>query len=211
MAENNNINYDILDQDTLSSDSATSLATQQSLKAYADTQLPKESYHHLSTQTASNVSSIDFTGLDSTYQIYILQYYNMVPVTDNIVAFIRVGTGGTPTYQATGYKFANFEVNTAGTGTPNGSTSTTQVSLNTTGNLTTENQSGEIVIFNPSSATIYKDIMHKLSYVDSAGTFFRHWGSGQYTSATAVTAIRFAFSSGNISVGTFKLYGLRSS
>jgi hypothetical protein len=45
-------------------------------------------------------------------------------------------------------------------------------------------------------------------YRDSGGNWVTTQGAGSRTASTAVNAIRFLFSSGNVETGVFKLYGL---
>ncbi len=63
----------------------------------------------IKTQTASNVATIDFVNgvngvvLDDTFDDYELHISALVPATDDAFAWLRIGTGGTPTYQTSGY------------------------------------------------------------------------------------------------------------
>ena len=77
MAENNAINYDILDEDTLSSDSATSVATQQSLKAYTDSAGGGIYEYITTTEISTAVSEVAFTNLSSDYFFYDIYMFNV--------------------------------------------------------------------------------------------------------------------------------------
>lgn len=171
-------------------------------------------YELISTASASNSSTIDFTGLTSTYTVYKIIFTQLVPQTDFTAGWIRLGTGGTPTYAsgASDYKWCRKFVSTIGEGFA-GDNADAQILFfgAGAGNNTGENLSGEITLYNPSNATVYKLIEQRTMAYDSAPDNSFQIGSGVYLSTTAVTAIRIMMSSGNITSGEFKLYGLRAS
>ena len=59
-------------------------------------------WEFVSAQTASSSANIDFTGLASGYD-YQLYGYGVLPATDATYLEYEYGTGGTPTYQTSGY------------------------------------------------------------------------------------------------------------
>lgn len=59
----------ILDEDDMASDSATSLATQQSIKAYVDSKTPSPSYVAISGHSSLNVTNTNTTTTSYTYAI----------------------------------------------------------------------------------------------------------------------------------------------
>ena len=172
----------------------------------------------ISTQEASSSAAIDFTGLGDTYDHYELVVSNAKPATDDVVANIRVGTGGGPTYQSSGYTWAVAGTVGAGpTALTNGSTSDTLIQMasataaNGVGNASGESWSGTIKFNNPEASNLFS-LYYQAVYNRAAdGIVYVVSGAGSYNSVSAVTAIRFLFSSGNIASGRFTLYGYRKS
>jgi hypothetical protein len=175
----------------------------------------------IQTQTASSSATIDFTtGLDDTYDSYILVISSAKPATNDVEAWLRVGTGAGPTYQTTNYIWGlqAFVIGaaTVSAGTGNSGT-TTAIGLSETvagqkvGSSSGNNFSGEIKFNNPEVAD-YCEILYDSVYSRAtANQTDRITGGGRYNVTGAITAIRFMFSSGNITSGRFSLYGRRKS
>jgi hypothetical protein len=174
----------------------------------------------ISSATASNSATIDFTGLTSAYSSYVVSIDNAIPATTASSLYMRIGTGGTPTWQTGGSAYGHvrmsYTVQLTGTTTSgptvagDGDDDHIQLSggiLNSSGSQA----SGEVTIFNPSQATHWKAITSDINYVADvavdalAGTFVK----ASYKATTAVTALRFYMSAGDISSGTFTLYGVK--
>ena len=70
---------------------------------------------------------------------------------------------------------------------------------------------GNIWLFNPASTVSYKMIQFDSVYTNS-GTLYRDYGGGQLgtSQSTAVTGIKFYMSTGNISLGTIRMYGINA-
>ena len=58
----------------------------------------------ISTGTASNSASLDFTGLGSTYDVHVLVFNDVRPASDGRQLCVKVGIGST-TWQDNGYKY----------------------------------------------------------------------------------------------------------
>lgn len=167
----------------------------------------------ISSQTASSSATIDFTGLNSTYHTYIIEFSQVVPVTDGQPLYLRVGTGGTPTYQsgASDYSWSiMFLVHATSPAYGQlGDDADSEIQLSdNVGNNTLESVDGRIVFYNPSATSRYHKCTFENNSINGSGVAFTAVGSGIYRSTTAVTALRLLFASGNISSGTFKLYGV---
>lgn len=167
----------------------------------------------IQSQTASASSTIDFaTGLNDTYDEYFITMSSIKMSVDDSVLQLRVGTGGGPTYQATGYNYIGSSV---GGATTNNGTAQTQINLNRSGagvgigNASGESFSGNVRFSNP-EASDFMMIMFDTNHAraDATGPE-RMVGSGCWLTAGAVTAIRFLPSTGNITSGRFTLYGLK--
>jgi len=72
--------------------------------------------------------------------------------------------------------------------------------------------SGELRIFNPSSTTFVKHYYATVNFLFSNGTYtWQEFTAGYGNTTSAVDAIQFTMSSGNIDAGKIKLYGLGDS
>ena len=171
----------------------------------------------ISAQDASSSATIDFTGLGSTYDAYEVRFSGVKPATDDVQLWVRIGTGAGPTYQsgASDYAYQFSYVNT-GSSADVGSNSAAQMLLCTSGagsgmgNASGEHGSGFLQFDDPENATDFLLFRHQMSYLNTSTALTAViGGGGKYNSATAVTAIRFMMSSGNIASGHFVLYGLR--
>ena len=69
----------------------------------------------------------------------------------------------------------------------------------------------KVFVFDPASTALNKIINWETSHQISGNANRMHigTGAGQLESTSAVDAIQFYFSSGNVSSGTFKLYGVK--
>lgn len=169
----------------------------------------------LSQQSASASSTIDFTGLDSTYDRYQIDVISVAPATDGVYLFLNVGTGGGPTYQASNYTWGIQTIGPSGS-VVNGSTSdaiTTTIPLTRhTGTLIGNNTGEHVALtlnFQVPGSSIIPSFQWAGRFIQQDGTSVATYGAAAYTVAGAFTALRFAMSSGNIASGTFNLWGWR--
>jgi hypothetical protein len=168
----------------------------------------------LATVTASNSATVDFTGLSSTYTNYMVIFSNVYSQTNNVISQIRIGTGATPTYQsgASDYAWIRYFASPPNTVAATGSAGDSKIlwgSNGGTSNSSTKTNNGTCLIINPSQSADYHQIIVDELFIDSAPGVFQQHMSGWYNSTTPITAIRFFMSSGNITSGTFKLYGIK--
>ena len=172
----------------------------------------------ISTQTASSSSTISFTsGIDSTYDEYVFKFYDIHPAT-NSTAFrfnLSVDTGSnynvTKTTTVTQYYHDEGDSATAlqyDTGMDLAQSTNPQIIAENIGNGSDECASGYLHLFNPSSTTFVKNFL-----ISSASYFASDYSNNYYVAGygnttSAVDAIQFTMSSGNIDSGTIKLYGV---
>ena len=172
----------------------------------------------ISTQTASSSSTIDFTsGIDSTYKEYIFKFYDLHPSANAYTRF-QGTTNGTnfnttitsttfAAYHDEGDSFALLEYR------PNADQAqgTALQPLNYADSVGTDNDMcfvGTLHLFDPSNTTFVK---HFISTCNSASqnpmptnTFI----AGYFNTTSAITGIRFQQNTGNIDIGTIKMYGV---
>jgi hypothetical protein len=164
----------------------------------------------LSTADASNDSSIDFTGIDDTYDEYELRILNAIPATDNTTAQLLYSNDNGSTFEATGYDWNLGSIVGAGI-TVSNTVNDTVIEL-TPGDVgSTANETGfsaVIRIIRPSDAT-YTQVNWRGGYTISPSSYPRAvYGAAQRDVAEAVDAIRFNFAAGNVESGKFALYGV---
>jgi hypothetical protein len=173
----------------------------------------------LEAHTASNSATLDFTTfISSTYDEYVFEFVNIIPVTSDVGFRMQMGTGGGPTYDTgANYGWNVFIARAGGTGQNGGDTGQTfiQFTYGSSGTLGLNNSanygySGQCRLFGPQSA-IYKQVTGQGRYYDAEPFVFATIMAGTYISATAVTAIRFLMSSGNIASGIIRVYGIAKS
>jgi hypothetical protein len=170
----------------------------------------------LEQHTASASATLDFTTfISATYDDYVFRFLGLVNATDTQDLLMRMGTGGGPTYDTgANYSSENY-VWRAGAAAVSGATGATSIKMNFNGATVSNAQSGMPLsgradFYLPQNTTAFKDINGVVTYWD--GTFrVNNFFNGKYESATAVTAVRFFFASGNITSGTIRVYGIAKS
>lgn len=175
----------------------------------------------LSTQTASNSSSISFTsGIDSTYDSYIFKFVDIKTVTDGVQFGFQGSTNGGSSYGITttvsyynAYHDEGDSATSLGyrTGEDQASSTDYQSFQINYASGSDESGCGFLQLFNPSSTTFIKHFISRSSNYHNANYAIDCFFGGYFhTTSSAVNAIDFKTSSGNISTGTIKMYGVSS-
>ena len=176
----------------------------------------------ISSQTASNSASISFTtGLSSTYKVYKFVFVNIHPRTDNTQFQFQGSTNGGSTYAttitSTFFHAIHEEIDTDATLAYNTnydlaqSTSYQPLVRGLAGDAD-ENGCGELYLFNPAGTTYVKHFIAKLSsnFYPGQGYEQTSFIAGYFNTTSAINAIQFNQSSGNID-GNFYLYAIDNS
>jgi hypothetical protein len=176
----------------------------------------------LSTATASASASLSFnsTYITSTYPIYQFEFINCHPATDTVDFQFNLSTDNgsnynvtkTSTYFST-YHYEDGAISNLlyqsdkdlaqGTGE--------QQITDNSGNGNDECWSGSLTLFNPSSTTYVKHFISRINSYSHDDASESGFVGGYANTTSAVNAIRFKMSSGNIDAGTIKLYGIKDS
>lgn len=172
-------------------------------------------WEKLDETDASSDPSIDFFWDDTLYDEIRVSFYNCLPATNAVNLYLRVSTDGstflsTSTYHWTSNQqssgpvtlYADTRQGSAGTATE------IQGTLNALSSTANEVSAGEIIIRGPGETGI-KSIETRVvsSSVLSDARYFS--GAGLNTATGALKGLQLFVSSGNISQGTFVLWGLR--
>jgi hypothetical protein len=168
----------------------------------------------LEQHTASTSPQLDFTAfISSTYDVYLFELVDVVPDTDNVNCLLRMGTGGGPTYDSTAGHYGWTGIRStngaaSGAGGAGGAATSIQLDVGDTLDIL-GGISGFFKLYNPQGTTAHQHrVVGEMSYWGNSGPqLFGATLFGTFDPTTAITALRFAFSSGNIASGTIRAYG----
>jgi len=171
----------------------------------------------ISSVTASASSSIEFTAnLDSTYDEYIFYLVNIHPASDGYALRFQGSTDGNSSFanmtttnfyayhteSGASSSLAYYAAGDVANGTPT-------LLTYTIGADNDQSLSGEFHLFAPSSTTYVK---HWYARTSSYGESNEEWDShtaGYLNTTSAINAVKFDMSSGNIDAGSIYLYGIK--
>ena len=174
----------------------------------------------ISTSTASSSATIDITsGLDSTYKEYIIKFINIHPATDSVHFLFQGDTGTNTNYNQTITSACFRAYNYEGSGTPTlqyytsgdlaqGTDFHYMTGNSGVGNDSDQSFNGTLHLFEPSNTTFVKHFLIDTHSHGPSNYTMRFCVGGYFNTTTAITRLRFKFSSGNIDSGTIKLYGV---
>ena len=172
----------------------------------------------LATQTASSSSTLDFTSnIDSTYNIYKFRFINMHPSDNEVYFQMNLSTDGGSNYNVTKTTtvFIGFhkedDSSTAlqyQTGDDLAQSTSFQILTVLIGNGNDESTSGELFLFNPSSTTFVKHFLCTSNDYERNDSSSNTRVAGYANTTSAIDAIQFKMSSGNIDSGTIEMYGI---
>lgn len=170
----------------------------------------------VTVSTASASASIAFTGL--TALNYIVRFENLIPATDNASLQLEVSTDNGCTYAAVDYQYIVHAQNESGAENTTGSSIATIGSMMTgsgVGNDTGEfGLSGSANLYNAAKASYPLYVTGELVYMDGTGDIWKNTfavisaDDGAGGSTDEIDAIRFSFTSGNITSGKIYLYSM---
>lgn len=166
----------------------------------------------LTSGTITNQATLDLVLTSYTGYYGYKIVLDAVPATDATNPYFRFSSDGGSTFDATGYSYASFFATDSGTSGVDASGSANQILLtNGVGNQAAEGIHIEATLLSPSDATQNSRIMWLGSVRSSAATpaTLSLYGSGAREAGQDTDAVRFLFSSGNITSGHYALYGLK--
>lgn len=179
----------------------------------------------LAEKTASSSASLDFTTrtvlgqsgavFQSDFDEYVVEIVSLAPATNATTLQMKVSTDGGATWVAgSSYVYNNWGVDSGG---GSGITRSTSAALFVLGDASVlSNAAGAttnatLTLQNAATATnrfTYQGMMFR---IDSGPTYRTNTIGGTWNSASAVNAIQFTSSSGNLASGTIRLYGIANS
>ena len=172
----------------------------------------------LSTVTASSSATLSFTsGINSTYKEYVFKFIDIHAASNEYFTFnLSADSGSNYNVTKTTTMFnAYHNEGDSGAGVEyvagDDLAQSTDFQRLRAGRLGTGNDecfAGTLHLFNPSSTTFVKHFIAEVSNLENA--YEGHTFTAGYGNTTsAVDAIQFKMSSGNIDAGTIKMYGIK--
>ena len=172
----------------------------------------------ISRSTASSSSSVSITsGINSTYKEYIFFFNNIHPATNSVHFEFNFSADGGSNYNVTktSSRFDAYH-NEGGSDTSLGyqggydlaQSTAYQNICDTLGNDNDQSVSGYMHLFDPSNTTFVKHFMirvfrtHEGEYASDLHT------AGYANTTSAINALDFKMSSGNVDSGTIDMYGV---
>lgn len=165
---------------------------------------------YLATVTASSSASASFnnTYITSTYDDYVIIYDSVVPATSTANLLFQTSTNN-----GSGYDTSNNQYKCADGASTLQTPTDSLYLLGGSGQMSNSSAvgcSGKIYMYNLNNAVAYKRFAWDSSSGTGtgAGAFTAFIGIGARITSTAINAVRFIYDGGNITSGTFKLYGI---
>ena len=173
----------------------------------------------LSTATASSSASLSFnsTYINSDYLVYKFEFINIHIATDTANFTFNLSTDNGSNYNVTKttthFVVAHYESDAATTleyktDYDLAQSTAFQIIADNVGNGADESVSGFLDLYNPSSTTYVKHFISRVNKYQSDNASYDTYSAGYGNTTSAVNAIQFKMSSGNIDSGQIKLYGL---
>jgi len=170
---------------------------------------------------SSGVSSSSFTSnIDSTYDTYLFKFINIHPATNSAKFTFNLSVDGGSNYNVTKTTTmfrASHDEDDSGTSlgyvdSQDLAQSTDfQAILQALGTNDDSSGSGELFLFSPSSTTFVKHFIVRGGQMQENNKSLDGYVAGYGNTTSAVNAIQFKMSSGNIDSGVIKMYGLSKS
>ena len=162
----------------------------------------------LSTTTASDSANISITSnIDSTYNTYMLEFVNIKAADNAQTLFMRMAEGGSfVTGSFYDYGFRRLQSNAASE--TQGENQTKIELFNVYSNASNANLNGRMFLYSPSSSTFDTYVDFRLTGQIDGDHQMTTVGGGRSERAGAVDGVQFLFTTGNISSGSIKLYGV---
>ena len=176
-----------------------------------------------SSSTLSFVDGSDSVDLDNTYKTYYFKFINIHASGSTGDLVFQGSTQGASSSDgdyannitSTVFQSAHSEDDstnaeigyTASADQAQGSSF--QIISATVGNGNDECVSGEMWLFNPSSTTFVKNFMVRTNVYHPSDISVERWTAGYFNTTSAINAIRFKLSAGNMDSGRIALYGIK--
>jgi hypothetical protein len=169
----------------------------------------------ISSQTASDSASISFTtGLTSTYKAYKFVFSSIKPASSANLSFnFSTDSGSNYNVTKTSAQFRtlhNESDSTTALSFFNGlAQSTAFQQFGNAGSASDKTTSGSLLLFNPSSTTYVKHYIATLNDLTDDDFSEGIYSAGYGNTTSAINAIQFKMTTGNMTAGTIYMYGIK--
>ena len=167
---------------------------------------------------SSGVSSSSFTSvIYITYNTYLFKFINIHPASDNVYFQINFSVDGGSNYNVTKTTtYMNVFHYESGSSTEFKYKNARDLAQSTNdapimwgvANDNDGSSSGTLYLFNPSSTTFVKHFISRIQGMVNEPVSQDSYVAGYGNTTSAINAVRFNMSSGNIDSGVIKMYGL---
>ena len=170
-----------------------------------------------SSGTVSFVNGASSVVLDSTYKEYLFTFKNIHAETDDTFGTFQASTDGGSNYNTTATTtFFQAKHDEADSATSLGYSSSLDFAQSTSflyiqqplGADADQSFSGTMHLFNPSSTTFVKHFISRINGIAHNDRTNDNFVAGYFNTTSAINAIQFKISSGNIDSGDICLYGI---
>jgi hypothetical protein len=171
----------------------------------------------LEQHTASNSAALNFTGsISSTYDEYVIEILNLTPATNAASALLQFSTNAGSSYDSgTNYAHQAFRWINSSQAAAGANSGATSITIDGGGGVDKLNNTasngglcGTFHLFNPLSSSAYKLLTGQTTFYSSGSLWDGASVAAQYLSTSAVNAFSISMSSGNITSGTVRVYGI---
>ena len=160
--------------------------------------------------TSSGTHTVTLTGIDSTYDVYMVKVNNMQPATDNKNISMRVTKGGSIQDDSKyDYVHEDLKNNTFGHTSQKGSSAF--VIFDSSSNVAGETNNGIFYLFHFADANEYSWITYETARMNLTPDMGGRMGGGNHEVASASDGVAF-FTESSVDFATgaeFALYGLK--
>ena len=165
------------------------------------------------TTVSSAVSSVTLTGIDSTFDVYMVKVNKLThdhTTGSSINIRFTKDVSGTPTpVTSANYHRALKELRVDQAFSNFVSVDATAIFTSDVGDLSTEQGNLLLYLFNFNNASEFSFITHESAAINSDANLRGRMGSACLKVGEAHNGMQIYFSSGNVTGGTFTLYGLK--
>ena len=174
----------------------------------------------LTASSSATLSFVDGTSdvvLDNTYKEYLFTFKDIHPATDSVTFSFQGSTNSGSSYGVTATtSFFNAYHDEADSATNLGYRTAEDLAQSTSfqgfqsnyGNGNDESGVGFLHLFDPSNTTFVKHFISRSSNYHNGNYAIDNYVAGYFNTTSAIDAIQFKMSSGDIDVGTIKMYGV---
>jgi len=164
----------------------------------------------IGTQVASDSASLTQTGLDSTYDTYVIVFSDIIPATDGAFPWLRFGDSGGVDSGGSDYTWYYQDIRSENAAwSANVSTGDSKIlASNDVGSSTGEGFGAVFYLHRPGDGTSYPQISGTMAYMDSSGQHKGGLTFGHRISVITLDRVNFLFSSGNIASGRMSIFGI---